>query len=74
MDLAPENVNERAGNGSFTPWSTKKILPGPGATCLMPQTHKELQDEEDAEYVSEYYRLMMEGKVFCLKTRPLLVA
>jgi hypothetical protein len=40
----------------------------------MPQTHKELQDEEDAEYVSEYYRLMMEGKVFCLKTRPLLVA
>jgi len=23
----------------------------------------ELQDEEDAEYVSEYYRLMMEGKV-----------
>ena len=37
----------------------------------MPQTHKELQDEEDAEYVSEYYRLMMEGKVFCLKTGTL---
>ena len=46
----------------------------PGATRLMPQTHKELQDEEDAEYVSEYYRLMIEGKVLCLKTRPLLVA
>ena len=29
-------------------------------------TNEELQDEEDAEYVSEYYRLMMEGKVFCL--------
>ena len=28
----------------------------------LPDT-KELQDEEDAEYVSEYYRLMMEGKV-----------
>jgi len=28
----------------------------------LPDT-KELQDEEDAEYVSEYFRLMMEGKV-----------
>ena len=70
MDLAPENVKGPV-MVAKNPWSTKKL---PGATCLMPQTHKELQDEEDAEYVSEYYRLMMEGKVFCLKTRLLLVA
>jgi len=71
MDLAPENVKGPV-MVAKNPLIYKKKLPG--ATCLMPQTHKELQDEEDAEYVSEYYRLMMEGKVFCLKTRLLLVA